>query len=76
MLVLTRRVNEAITLTVGDVTIRVVVKSIKSSQMRIGIDAPESVHILREEVPRKSPKVETSHDRRAEALRRLDEQFK
>jgi carbon storage regulator len=47
MLILTRRVGEAIK--VGD-DITVVVLGIKGNQVRIGIDAPKSVEVHREEV--------------------------
>lgn len=47
MLILTRRVGEAIK--VGD-DITVTVLAIKGGQVRIGIDAPKSVEVHREEV--------------------------
>ncbi|MBL4711706.1 MAG: carbon storage regulator CsrA [Gammaproteobacteria bacterium] len=47
MLILTRRVDE--TLFIGD-DIQVTVLGIKGNQVRIGIDAPEDVVILREEL--------------------------
>jgi carbon storage regulator len=53
MLVLTRRVNETIVIEGG---IRVTVVAIKGDKVRLGIEAPESVRVDREEV----------HDRRAE----------
>jgi len=47
MLILTRRVGEAIK--VGD-DVTVTVLAIKGGQVRIGIDAPKSVEVHREEV--------------------------
>ncbi|RMH50200.1 MAG: carbon storage regulator [Zetaproteobacteria bacterium] len=47
MLILTRRVGEAIT--VGD-QVQIKVLSIKGGQVRLGVDAPQTVHIDREEV--------------------------
>jgi len=49
MLVLTRKVDEAIRIG-GDIVITVV--SIDKKSVRIGIDAPEDVMILREELVR------------------------
>ncbi len=47
MLVLTRRLGEAIT--IGD-NIRIVVVDISGNQVKIGIDAPKDVEIYREEL--------------------------
>jgi len=49
MLVLTRRVNERLLFPGLHTTIQVV--SIKPGLVRLGIDAPEEVRVLREEVP-------------------------
>ncbi len=48
MLVLTRKINEALLLEEG--TIRVVVLSVQGDQVKLGIDAPKHVSILREEI--------------------------
>lgn len=48
MLVLTRKVNEA--LLIEDGTIRVVVLSVQGDQVKLGIEAPRDVSIMREEV--------------------------
>ena len=48
MLVLTRKINEALLLEEG--TIRIVVLSVQGDQVKLGIDAPKSVSILREEI--------------------------
>jgi carbon storage regulator len=47
MLVLTRKVGE--TILIGD-NIRVKVLEVKGGQVRIGIEAPESINILRENI--------------------------
>jgi len=47
MLILTRRVDEAIM--IGD-DITVVVLQIKGSEVRLGIEAPKSVEVHREEI--------------------------
>ena len=47
MLVLTRKLNETIVIN-GNIRVKVV--AIKGNQVRLGIDAPDSVAILREEV--------------------------
>ena len=47
MLILTRRIGEQ--LLIGN-DIKVVVLSIKGNQIRIGIDAPDDVKIMREEL--------------------------
>ena len=44
MLILTRRIDEALLL--GD-DVKVVVLSVKGNQVRIGIEAPKDVHIVR-----------------------------
>ncbi|MBX5467177.1 MAG: carbon storage regulator [Firmicutes bacterium] len=48
MLVLTRKTEEAIRLLNG--TIRIVVLEVHGDQVRLGIDAPRSVDVLREEI--------------------------
>jgi carbon storage regulator len=47
MLVLTRKLGEAIT--IGE-SIRLIVVDIDSNQVKIGIDAPRSVEVYREEL--------------------------
>lgn len=53
MLVLTRKLGESIVIA-EDITVTVV--RIKGNQVRIGIEAPKAVRILREEVRRRSKK--------------------
>lgn len=48
MLVLTRKINEALLIEEG--TIRVVVLSVQGDQVKLGIDAPRAVSIMREEI--------------------------
>jgi carbon storage regulator len=48
MLVLSRRVNEAIVLPEQQITIRIL--SIQGNRVRLGILAPANVHILRQEL--------------------------
>lgn len=57
MLVLTRRLDEAIIIE-GDV--RVVVLGVKGDQVRLGITAPPAVLVDREEVHQRRPKSEAS----------------
>ena len=47
MLVLTRRIGE--TLVIGD-DVRVTILGVKGNQIRVGIDAPKTVEIYREEI--------------------------
>ena len=47
MLILTRRVGE--TITIGE-DVKVTVLGVKGNQVRIGIDAPKSVAVHREEI--------------------------
>lgn len=57
MLVVSRKQNERIYLKVGTVTVVVTVAEIDRGKVRIGIDAPQSVRIYREEVlPPETPK--------------------
>jgi carbon storage regulator len=51
MLILTRRIGEP--LKIGD-NVTVAVMGIKGTQVRIGIDAPKDVTVLREEIADKS----------------------
>jgi carbon storage regulator len=47
MLILTRRLSEAIVIG-PNVTVRVL--AVNGNQVRLGIDAPKEVHVLREEL--------------------------
>jgi len=55
MLVLTRKTNETVILTVGDITIEVVVTRIDSGRVQLGFIAPQSVNILRDNAINKFP---------------------
>jgi len=50
MLVLTRKKHEKIILTVGDIEIIICAVEIKGNRVRIGVKAPKSVDIRREEL--------------------------
>jgi carbon storage regulator len=52
MLILTRRVGEAILVDGG---IRIVVLGLEGGGVRLGIDAPTSVGIVREEIAQRGP---------------------
>ncbi len=56
MLILTRKVGE--TLMIGD-EITLTVLGAKGNQIRLGVNAPKDVVVLREEVYEKTKKVET-----------------
>lgn len=59
MLILTRRVGEAFV--VGrDITISVV--GVKGNQVRLGIDAPDDVRVLREEIAERMRREKASLD--------------
>lgn len=50
MLVLTRKVDEAILIRSPDFTVKVVIVRIDDSQVRVGIEAPDGVNIVRAEL--------------------------
>jgi len=51
MLILTRRVNESLIIELPSrETIKVTVTSLIGNQVRLGTEAPEDVHIVREEL--------------------------
>lgn len=50
MLVLARKRGEEIYMMVGDLTIRVTVVESTTGRARLGIEAPEDVHIMRSEL--------------------------
>lgn len=55
MLLLTRRPGEHLVLTHGDLRIEVWVSSVRGQQVRIGVQAPKEVHILRDELEGRAP---------------------
>jgi len=55
MLVLSRREGESIVLWPADVEIKVTVLELHGNFVRLGIDAPDSVKILRDELVGKEP---------------------
>jgi len=48
MLVLTRKINEALLLQEGE--IRIVVLAVQGDQVKLGIEAPKHISIMREEI--------------------------
>lgn len=68
MLVLTRRIGESIV--IGD-EIVVTVLDVRSDQVRLGIDAPRSVQVHREEVFRQVASENTAAVASAQAAREL-----
>ena len=50
MLILSRYSNESVTITVRGVTIRIRVNDILRNKVRIAIDAPKEVHVVRSEL--------------------------
>ena len=50
MLVLSRKTKESITLQTQEGTITISIKNIKGQQVKIGIDAPQSVYVVRTEL--------------------------
>jgi len=54
MLILTRRTSESIIIETSDGIIEVVICKINGGQVRVGIDAPDSVNVDREELVRES----------------------
>lgn len=50
MLVLSRRKGQSIDFTVGDTVISVHVLAVRDKQVRIGIEAPDRVKVLRSEL--------------------------
>jgi carbon storage regulator len=50
MLVLARRVGESVIIGDGADAVKVTVASIRGSEIRLGFDAPDSIHITRAEL--------------------------
>lgn len=63
MLVLTRKAGEKVV--IGD-SIEVTVLEVRGNQVRVGIQAPESVKIVRAELKQHVPNVSTETDRSGE----------
>ncbi len=53
MLMLGRRVNEAVLINVGGTVARIVVCELRDGKVRLGFEADQSVKIMREELLRK-----------------------
>jgi carbon storage regulator len=65
MLVLSRRTNETLVI---DNNIRFTVLSVHGNQVRIGIEAPEEVIILREEIIHNGSRTATAHQTGADSV--------
>jgi carbon storage regulator len=63
MLVLTRKVQESVVLTIGDVVGKVTVLSSRGDKIRLGFEFPHDVVIHREEVQGKVDRDEEGLDR-------------
>ena len=50
MLVLTRRISEKLIITANGETIEVAVLGVNGNQVKVGIDAPDHIEIMREEL--------------------------
>lgn len=50
MLILSRKIKESITLQTQEGTITISIKNIKGRQVKVGIDAPQSVYVDRTEL--------------------------
>ena len=64
MLVLTRRLHEKIVLPDLNITIQVV--AVKGDRVRIGIEAPPDIHVMREELLQDQSKAPATSDRSAD----------
>ena len=60
MLVLTREVNESVTIG-GNITVKVL--SIHEHQVRLGFEAPKDIEIMRDEAKVREPKDKWPHSR-------------
>ena len=56
MLVLSRRTDESVILTIGDITIRVIVFEASQGKVRLGIEAPKEVAVCRDDAVVKEKK--------------------
>lgn len=63
MLVVTRKVGEAIIIRAGSDTITISVESIHRGNVRIGLDAPSHVQILRNELVQNREELERVSDK-------------
>lgn len=59
MLVLQRYPNESVTITVGDVAIRVAVNKVSGNKVWLGFDAPRHVQIVRDDAIKTDPREES-----------------
>lgn len=50
MLVLSRKLDESVVLSIGDVEVEVTIKSTRGRSVSVGFDAPPEVRIMRKEL--------------------------
>lgn len=55
MLVITRRVGEILVLELGDERVEITVRQVHGNSTRIGIDANDSVRVIRKEILEEDP---------------------
>ncbi len=58
MLRLTRRIGETVIIETPQGTIRILFEGVKGKQLKIGIAAPKSLKVLREELLDKDPNID------------------
>lgn len=56
MLILTRRVGEAVLVGEGDNAVTLTVLGVKGNQVRVGVVAPKAIKVLREELLDRAPR--------------------
>lgn len=56
MLILTRRVGEAVLVGEGDNAVTLTVLGVKGNQVRVGVAAPKAIKVLREELLDRAPR--------------------
>lgn len=60
MLVVTRRVGEALVIMAGDQPIEITMLGVRGRQIRIGAKAPQDIKILRKEIEHTQPRINTA----------------
>jgi carbon storage regulator CsrA len=62
MLVLSRRVEQAVQLRMGEHLVRVIVRDFRGGRVTLGFDAPREISILREEIVAEGPFRGSNHE--------------